>query len=117
MIETLSRDWIRTARAKGLSERRMILGHALRPALIPVATILGVDFGALFSGALVTETVFGYPGMGRLIYDAVLGNDYNLALAALLLATAFTLAGNLLADLAYVLLDRRITFGDTRHGG
>jgi peptide/nickel transport system permease protein len=117
MIETLSRDWIRTARAKGLSERRMILGHALRPALIPVATILGVDFGALFSGALVTETVFAYPGMGRLIYDAVLGNDYNLALAALLLATAFTLAGNLLADLAYVLLDRRITLGDTRHDG
>jgi peptide/nickel transport system permease protein len=111
MIETLSRDWIRTARAKGLSERRVILGHALRPALIPVATIVGVDFGALFSGALVTETVFAYPGTGRLIYDAVLGNDYNLALAALLLATAFTLVGNLLADLAYVLLDRRISLG------
>lgn len=109
MIETLSRDWIRTARAKGLSERRVILGHAMRPALIPVATIAGIDFGALFSGALVTETVFAYPGMGRLIYDAVLGNDYNLALAALLLATAFTLAGSLLADLAYVLLDPRIS--------
>ena len=109
MIETLSRDWIRTARAKGLSERRVILGHALRPALIPLATIAGIDFGALFSGALVTETVFAYPGMGRLIYEAVLGNDYNLALAALLLATAFTLAGSLLADLAYVLLDRRIS--------
>ena len=115
MIETLSRDWIRTARAKGLSERRVILGHALRPALIPVATIAGIDFGALFSGALVTETVFAYPGMGRLIYEAVLGNDYNLALAALLLATAFTLAGSLLADLAYVLLDRRISLlGDER---
>lgn len=115
MIETLSRDWIRTARAKGLSERRVILAHALRPALIPVATIAGIDFGALFSGALVTETVFAYPGMGRLIYEAVLGNDYNLALAALLLATAFTLAGSLLADLAYVLLDRRISLlGDER---
>jgi peptide/nickel transport system permease protein len=115
MIETLSRDWIRTARAKGLSERRVILGHALRPALVPVATIVGVDFGALFSGALVTETVFAYPGMGRLIYDAILGNDYNLALAALLLATAFTLAGSLLADLVYVLLDRRISlWGDGR---
>jgi peptide/nickel transport system permease protein len=109
MIETLSRDWIRTARAKGLSERGVILRHALRPALIPVATVVGIDFGALFSGALVTETVFAYPGMGRLIYDAVLGNDYNLALAALLVATAFTLAGSLLSDMAYVLLDRRIS--------
>lgn len=113
MIETLSRDFIQTARAKGVSERGVVLRHALRPALIPLATVVGIDFGALFSGALVTETVFAYPGMGRLIYDAILGNDYNLALAALLLATGFTLAGSLLADLAYVLLDGRISlFGN-----
>ena len=112
MLETLGRDWIRTARAKGASERRVLLRHALRPAMIPVATLVGIDFGALFSGALVVETVFARPGMGRLIYDAILGNDYNLALATLLLATLLTLLGNLLADLGLVLLDRRLRLGE-----
>ena len=79
----------------------MLLRHALRPAMIPVATLVGIDFGTLFSGALIIETMFAWPGMGRLIYDAILGNDYNLALAALLLATLLTLLGNLLADLAW----------------
>jgi peptide/nickel transport system permease protein len=110
MIDTLRQDFIRTARAKGLSERRVVLGHALRHALIPVVTIAALDFGYVFSGAMITETIFAYPGMGRLIYDAVMGNDYNLALVALLFATALTLAGNLLADLAYVALDPRISF-------
>jgi peptide/nickel transport system permease protein len=108
MIETLRQDYIRTARAKGLSESRVILGHALRNALIPVVTIIALDFGALFSGALITETIFAYPGMGRLIFDAIMGNDYNLALLALLLATGLTLLGNALADIAYVKLDPRI---------
>lgn len=112
MLETLGRDWIRTARAKGANERRVLLRHALRPAMIPVVTLVGIDFGALFSGALVVETVFARPGMGRLIYDAILGNDYNLALAALLLATLLTLLGNLLADLGLVLLDRRLRLGE-----
>ena len=80
--------------------------------MIPVATLVGIDFGALFSGALIVETVFARPGMGRLIYDAILGNDYNLALAALLLATALTLLGNLLADVGLVLLDRRLRLGE-----
>lgn len=114
MLETLGREWIRTARAKGVSERRVLLRHALRPAMIPVATLVGIDFGALFSGALVVETVFVRPGMGRLIYDAILGNDYNLALAALLLATLLTLLGNLLADIGLVLLDRRLRLGEVR---
>lgn len=114
MLETLGREWIRTARAKGVSERRVLLRHALRPAMIPVATLVGIDFGSLFSGALVVETVFARPGMGRLIYDAILGNDYNLALAALLLATLLTLLGNLLADLGLVLLDRRLRLGEVR---
>ena len=108
MINALSQDWIRTARAKGLSWRQVVLGHALRNAMIPVVTILALDLGTLFSGVLVTETVFAYPGMGKLIYDAVMGNDYNLALAALMLATALTLAGSMLADLLYRLLDPRI---------
>ncbi len=111
MREVLRQDFVRAARAKGLTERRVVFGHALRNALLPVTTIVGLEFGTLFSGALITETVFAYPGMGRLIYDAVMGNDYNLALVALLLATAATLLGNLLADLAYLGLDRRIRLG------
>ena len=110
MLETLRQDYIRTARAKGLTERRVVLGHALRNALIPVTTIVALDFGFLFSGALITETIFAYPGMGKLTYDAVMGNDFNLALVALLLATLVTLVGNILADLAYAWLDPRIGF-------
>jgi peptide/nickel transport system permease protein len=110
MIEALRQDFIRTARAKGASELRVLLGHALRNALIPVITVVALSFGSLFSGALVTETMFAYPGMGKLIYDAVLGNDYNLALAGLMLATAMTLAGNLAADLAYAAADPRIKY-------
>jgi peptide/nickel transport system permease protein len=110
MAETLRQDFIRTARAKGASEPRVVLGHALRNALIPVATVIALDFGALFSGALVTETIFAYPGMGRLIYDAIMGNDFNLALVALLFATLLTLIANLAADAAYVALDPRVSF-------
>ncbi len=112
MIETLRQDYIRTARAKGLSRARVVLGHALRNALIPVVTIIALDFGYLFSGALVTETIFSYPGMGKLIFDAMKGNDFNLALVALLFATALTLIANLVADLAYLGLDPRISFGE-----
>ena len=110
MGEALAQDHIRTARAKGASEARVILHHALRGALIPVTTILALSFGNLVSGALATETMFAYPGMGRLIFDAVMGNDYNLALAALLLATATTMLANFAADLAYGWLDPRITY-------
>ena len=88
----------------------MVFGHALRNALIPVVTIIALDFGTLFSGALITETIFAWPGMGRLIYDAIMGNDFHLALVALLMATLLTLLGNFLADLAYVALDPRISF-------
>ena len=110
MRDALAQDHIRTARAKGASETRVVLRHALRPALVPVATILALSFGGLVSGALVTETMFAYPGMGKLIFDSVMGNDYNLALAALLLATATAMLANLAADLAYGWLDPRITY-------
>ena len=110
MREALAQDHIRTARAKGASEHRVVWHHALRSALVPVATVLALSFGGLVSGALVTETMFAYPGMGKLIFDAVMGNDYNLALAALLLATATTLAGNFAADLAYAWLDPRVSY-------
>jgi peptide/nickel transport system permease protein len=112
MQESLQQDWIRTARAKGASETRVLVGHALRNAMIPVATIAALGFGTLFSGALITETMFAYPGMGKLIFDAVMGNDYNLALIGLLFATLLTLLGNLVADLAYVALDPRISMGE-----
>ena len=111
MIGVLRQDYVRTARAKGVSEHTVVWRHALRNALIPVVTVLALDFGTLFSGALITETVFSYPGMGKLIYDAILGNDFNLALVGLLFATLLTLVGNLLADLAYAKLDPRISYG------
>jgi peptide/nickel transport system permease protein len=110
MKEALAQDHIRTARAKGAGEVRVILHHAMRGALIPVTTILALSFGGLVSGALVTETMFAYPGMGKLIFDAVMGNDYNLALAALLLATVTTMLANLAADLAYGWLDPRVSY-------
>ncbi|HJO69334.1 MAG TPA: ABC transporter permease [Rhodospirillales bacterium] len=110
MIETLRQDFVRTARAKGLRPTRVVIGHALRNAMIPVVTIVALEFGYLFSGALITETVFAFPGMGKLIFDAIMGNDFNLALTALLFATALTLLGNFLADAAYLWLDPRISF-------
>jgi peptide/nickel transport system permease protein len=110
MREALAQDHIRTARAKGASEARVIFHHAMRDALLTVTTILALSFGGLVSGALVTEEMFAYPGMGKLIYDAVMGNDYNLALAALLLAAITTMLANLMADLAYGWLDPRVRF-------
>ncbi len=109
-IEALRQDYVRTARAKGLSGRQIVVGHVLRNAMIPVATILALQMGNLFSGALITETIFAYLGMGKTIYDAVIGNDYNVALVGLLLATLTTLLANLLADLAYTWLDPRISY-------
>ncbi len=108
MIETLRMDHVRTARAKGASERRVVLVHAFRNALIPVVTIMALSFGTLFNGALITETMYAQPGMGKMIYDAIQGNDFNLALSGLLFATMVTLLSNLVADLAYGWLDPRI---------
>ena len=110
MIEALRQDYVRTARAKGASELRILWAHALRNALIPVITVVALSFGSLFSGALITETMFAYPGMGKLIYDAILGNDFNLALAGLLFATLLVLLSNLAADIAYAAADPRITY-------
>ncbi|MGH6944585.1 MAG: ABC transporter permease, partial [Geminicoccaceae bacterium] len=112
MLETLRQDYIRTARAKGQGPLGVVLGHALRNAMIPVVTVLALNFGALFSGALIVETMFAYPGMGKLIYDSIMGNDFNLALVGLLFATLLTLASNLGADLVYAWLDPRISYGE-----
>ena len=112
MIEVLRQDFIRTARAKGAPERTVMWRHAFRNALAPVLTILALSFGGLVSGALITETMFAWPGMGKAIYQAILENDYNLALVGLLLATAATIAGNLLADLAYAWVDPRVSLAE-----
>jgi len=110
-IEVMRQDYIRTAYAKGARHNRVVLRHALRNALLPVVTIIALSFGTLFSGALITETMFAYPGMGKLIYDSVMGNDYNMALVSLLFATLVTLLANLAADIAYAWLDPRISYG------
>jgi peptide/nickel transport system permease protein len=110
MLETLRADYIRTARAKGLGPWGVVTGHALRNAMIPVVTILALNFGTLFSGALIVETMFAYLGMGKLIYDSIIGNDFNVALVGLLFATLLTLLSNLGADVVYAWLDPRISY-------
>jgi len=115
-MQTMREDFIRTARAKGLGEGRVVRAHAMRSALTPLVTVLGLSFGSLFSGALITEIMFGWAGVGRTIYDAILASDFNLALIALMLATAMTLLGNLMADIAYVWLDPRVTFRSLEAG-
>ncbi|MBM3648970.1 MAG: ABC transporter permease [Alphaproteobacteria bacterium] len=109
MIEALRQDYVRTARAKGVPEGGVRWRHAFGNALAPVLTILALSFGGLFSGALITETMFAWPGMGKAIYQAILDNDYNLALVGLLIATLATMLGNLLADLAYAWVDPRVS--------
>ena len=108
MIEALKADHIKTALAKGCSETRVIWNHAFKNALPPVITILMLDLGALMSGAVTVETIFAYPGMGKLMFDAVMGNDFNLATIGFLLLTSFVMLGNFMADVAYTLLDPRV---------
>jgi peptide/nickel transport system permease protein len=112
MIEALRQDYVRTARAKGAPEGRVLWGHAFANALAPVLTVLALSFGGLASGALITETVFAWPGMGKAIYQAILDNDYNLALVGLLLTTFATILGNLLADIAYAWVDPRVSLAE-----
>ena len=112
--ESLQQDYVLTAFSKGLTESQVVRRHALRNSMIPVVTILSLDLGTFFSGALIVEIMFGYPGMGKLLFDAIHGSDYNLALAGLLLATLVTLVANFLADVSYVSLDPRISYLDHR---
>ena len=114
MIEALRQDYVRTARAKGASQSRVLWRHAFVNALAPVLTILGLSVGGLFSGALITETMFAWPGMGKAIYQGILDNDYNLALVGLLITTLATIVGNLLADLALVAVDPRVSLASRR---
>ncbi|MCS7172903.1 MAG: ABC transporter permease [Armatimonadetes bacterium] len=110
MLEVIRQDYIRTARAKGLRESVVIVKHALRNALIPIVTVLALLIPGLFAGAPLTETVFSWPGVGRLLVESVLGGDYAVAQAALLFLSILVLLANLLADVAYALLDPRIRY-------
>lgn len=114
MLEVLESDYIRTARAKGVDERSVVYRHALRNALIPVVTIAGLQFGALFSGAVLVETVFSWPGLGRLAFESILRRDTPMMLGLLIVSAAMVIVANLLTDLVYQWIDPRIRVGGKR---
>jgi peptide/nickel transport system permease protein len=110
LLEVIQQDYIRTARAKGLSEKIVIYKHALRNALIPVVTIISLSLGQLISGAVLTETIFVWPGMGTLIFQAVMNRDYPVIMDATMVLAFMILMANLLADIMYALVDPRIRY-------
>jgi peptide/nickel transport system permease protein len=110
MLDVIHQDYLRTARAKGLNERRVIYKHALRNALIPLVTLFALDIPYVFSGAVFVEMLFSWPGMGQLYYQAALQRDYPILLAILIISAAFIFLSNLLADILYAILDPRIRY-------
>jgi peptide/nickel transport system permease protein len=110
MLEVIHQDYIRTARAKGLSNIKVMYKHALRNALIPLVTLLALDLPYIFGGAIFVEILFSWPGMGRLYYQAALDRDYPILLAVLIIGAGFIILSNLLADIVYAYLDPRIRF-------
>ena len=110
MLEILGEDYVRTARAKGLPESRVLMRHALRNCSVPIITVIGIGFALIISGVVVTESVFNLPGLGRLTVDAVLSRDYPVIQAVILLASLIYVLINLLIDISYVLLDPRIRY-------
>jgi peptide/nickel transport system permease protein len=110
MLDNLVQDYVRTARAKGASEFRVLFRHVLRNSLIPIITLLGLNLPAIFSGALVTEAVFNYPGMGLLFWNSAQDRDYPILLGIVLVVAASVVAGNLLADIGYAIVDPRIRY-------
>ena len=110
MMEAMTEDYVRTARAKGAGPRRVLLRHALRNAIIPIVTLLGLSIPAIVSGAVITETVFNFPGMGLLTYQAATTTDVPLLLGTALVATLATVVGSLLADILYAIVDPRIRY-------
>jgi peptide/nickel transport system permease protein len=115
MLEVLEQDYIRTARAKGVHENKVIFHHALRNALIPIITILGLDLPILVAGAALTENVFNWPGMGRLFVEMAVAREYSVLMAITMITAVMVIAGNLLADILYALVDPRVQLG--RKGG
>ncbi len=110
LIEAMGEDYIRTARAKGLRERRVIWRHGVRSAITPVLTIFGLDVGALLGGAVITETVFSIPGIGRLNYDSILHSDFPIVQGTVILAAMFIVMANIIVDITYAYLDPRVRY-------
>jgi peptide/nickel transport system permease protein len=110
MLEVMKQDYVRTARAKGLIERFVVMRHALRNALIPVITLIGLEIPILFGGAIITETIFSWPGMGRLFIDAIQQTDWPVVQGILLFSAFLVLMGNLFADVMYAVVDPRIRY-------
>ena len=110
LIDTMSEDYIRTARAKGLNERRVIGRHAMRAAITPIVTVLGLDIGILLGGAILTETVFNIPGIGRLAYDGIINADLPVIQGTVLFGAFFIVVANLIVDIAYAFLDPRVRY-------
>jgi peptide/nickel transport system permease protein len=110
LLDTMSEDYIRTARAKGLSERRVIGRHAIRAAITPIVTILGLDIGILLGGAILTETVFNIPGIGRLAYDGIQNADLPVIQGTVLFGALFIVVANLIVDIVYAFLDPRVRY-------
>jgi peptide/nickel transport system permease protein len=110
MLDVLNQDYVRTARAKGLLEQTVIIKHALKNALLPVITVIGGQLGGLLGGAILTETIFSWPGMGTWTYQAILGRDYPIVQASVLVSATIYVFVNLAVDLLYMVLDRRVRF-------
>jgi len=110
MLEVVHQDYIRTARAKGLNERNVIIRHALKNAITPLITIIALDLPGLFSGALFTETIFSWPGMGRLFFRSAQRADYPLLMGIVMINAVLIIVFNLLADLGYAYLDPRVRY-------
>jgi len=110
MLEVLGSDYLRTARAKGLRERRVVTNHGMRNALIPLTTQVAIDLGGLAGGLIVTEQIFQWPGMGRLFIQAMTDGDYSIALPWVMLTMTFVITFNLVADILYAVLDPRIRY-------
>jgi peptide/nickel transport system permease protein len=110
MLDNITEDYVRTARAKGASERRVLIRHVLRNSLIPIATLIGLNLPLIVSGALITESVFNYPGMGYLFFQAAQNQDYPVLLGVLIVVAVATVIGSLLADIAYAVLDPRVRY-------
>lgn len=110
MLEIYGQDYVRTAQAKGLGDSRIAFKHVLRNALLPVVTMAGLQVGSLLGGSVLVETVFGWPGLGRMAFDAVFQRDFNLLLGILLLSSVLVVAANLIVDMLYALLDPRIEY-------
>jgi len=116
MLETLGQDYVRTARAKGISEAKVVGKHALRNSLIPVTTVIGLQFGSLLGGALLTESVFSWPGIGKYTVDCILKSDFPVVQGIVLLVAIVFVTINLVADLMYAFLDPRIKYSSTKEG-